>query len=162
VIEPGRMDLLKIDVQGAESQVFEGAAARLRDCLMVWTEVEFVPLYRDQPLFGDVDRQLRSHGLEFHSFVGTGQRHLAGWAGVPFPRRGGRQQMLWADAVYLPALERRQGLEDGSLARLALLAHAVLAAYDVCHAALQELDRRHGTVHALAYAESLRAPAAAR
>src|SRR5271155_2978032 len=53
-------DLLKIDVQGAELMVFEHGRERLRNAVAVQTEVSFVPLYRDQPTFGDVDRELRS------------------------------------------------------------------------------------------------------
>lgn len=153
LIEPGAMDLLKIDVQGAECQVFAGAAARLSECLAVWTEVEFVPLYAGQPLFGDVDRALRAAGLEFHSFVGLAERPLASWPGGTSPRQ--RRQMLWADAIYLPSIERRAALPDRALARLALIAHAVVTAPDVCHAALLELDRRRGSDSAARYAGAL-------
>jgi FkbM family methyltransferase len=139
VIEPGGMDLLKIDVQGAEGLVFDGAAQRLTECLVVWTEVEFVPLYEGQPVFGDIDAQLRRHGLQFLCFTGLATRCLAGWPahGVATPRR---QQQLWADAIYVPTAERIAALSADAAARLALLAHHVLQAYDLCHAALQRVD----------------------
>jgi FkbM family methyltransferase len=153
VIEPGCMDLLKIDVQGAEGLVFDGARERLRECLVVWTEVEFVPLYEGQPLFGDIDRTLRAAGLEFHSFAGLAHRALATW---PTGSRGPRRpQTLWSDAIYLPGIERRAMLDDHALARLALIAHAVVGAHDVSHAALLELDRRSGRDDAPRYLAAL-------
>ena len=139
-IEPGGMDMLKIDVQGAEGAVFSGATERLSEALLVWSEVEFVPLYRDQPLFGDIDRQLRAAGLQFHSFAGFGTRSLASW-----PQQLGqprRQQMLWADAVFVPNPQRIATLDDSALRKLSLLAHEVLGAVDIAHRALLELDRR--------------------
>jgi protein O-GlcNAc transferase len=53
------VDYLKIDVQGAEQLVLQNASRILQDALLVEVEVEFVPLYRDQPLFADVDTLLR-------------------------------------------------------------------------------------------------------
>jgi hypothetical protein len=139
VVGRGGMDLLKIDVQGAERLVFDGAATRLDECLVVWTEVEMVPLYQGQPLFGDIDARLRSHGLQFLCFTGLASRALASWprSGLPAPRRA---QQLWADAIYVPAPERIAGLTADAAARLALLAHHVVDACDLCHAALQRFD----------------------
>ena len=155
VIAPGGMDLLKIDVQGAELLVFRGAAARLDECLCVWTEVEFVPLYREQPLFGDIDRQLRAHGLQFLGFEGLASRALKSWPqGSRAPRL---PQQLWADAVYVPGPERLATLNADQTARLALIAHHVLGAYDLCHAALLRLDALQLGDRAARYSRALRA-----
>src|SRR6185503_5009621 len=54
-----RVDALKLDVQGAALDVLAGAEERLSDVRVVETEVEFNPMYREQPLFADVDRFLR-------------------------------------------------------------------------------------------------------
>ena len=155
-IPPGGMDLLKIDVQGAERMVFDGAAARLAECLVVWTEVEMVPLYGGQPLFGEIDARLRAHGLQFLCFTGMATRALASWpqSGLPAPRR---PQQLWADAIYVPAPERISALSADAAARLALLAHHVVDACDLCHAALLRYDEvAHGDF-APRYLEAMRA-----
>ncbi len=110
--------------------------SRLRESLVVWTEVEFVALYKHQPLFGDIDRQLAEAGLRFFCFTGFGQRQLASWPDGAQPRAGQRMQQLWADAIYVPTPERMAQMDGGSLARLAVLCHEVLAAPDLCHETL--------------------------
>lgn len=150
VLAPGEMDVLKIDVQGAERLVFDGAARLLDGCLVVWTEVEFIPLYKNQPLFGDIDARLRAHGLQFLCFAGLAHRPLASW-----PKTGAsrplRPQQLWADAIFVPQLERIETLSADAAARLALVAHHMLAAYDLCHAALLRYDELSATDFAARY-----------
>lgn len=155
VIEAGAMDMLKIDVQGGELLVFDGAVHRLDECLLVWTEVEFAPLYEGQPLFADIDTRLRRHGLQLLGFDGLAGRTLAGWPaeGVPAPRRA---QLLWADALYVPTPQRLAALDADRTARFALLAHHVLGAWDLCHEALQRLDRLQGGTLAPRYLRALR------
>jgi hypothetical protein len=150
LIPDGGMDLLKIDVQGAEGMVFDGAAQRLAECLVVWTEVEFVPLYEGQPLFGDIDARMRSHGLQFLRFAGIAQRTLASWPDAAPPALPGRQ-MVWADAVYVPTPERIGALDAAQAGRLALVAHHVLKAWDLCHEALQRRDALTGDALAASY-----------
>ena len=150
VIDAGALDMLKIDVQGGELRVFDGAPRRLDECLLVWTEVEFAPLYEGQPLFADIDARLRRHGLQFLGFDGLAGRTLAGWPAqdAPAPRR---PQLLWADALYIPTPQRLATLEAPRAARFALLAHHVLGAWDLCHEALQRLDQLQGSALAPRY-----------
>ena len=139
VIEPGAMDLLKIDVQGGELKVFDGARERLAECLVVWTEVEFLPLYRGQPLFADIDQRLREQGFQFFCFHGLASRQLASWPSQGM-KRSQHSQQLWADAIYVPTPQRIDALGGAAAARLALIAHHVLGAWDLCHAALLRYD----------------------
>ncbi len=62
-------DYLKLDVQGAEAKVLAGARTCLNSVLAVHTEVEFVPVYEGQPLFGDIDAILRSRGFMLHRLL---------------------------------------------------------------------------------------------
>lgn len=56
-------DALKLDTQGSELDILRGAIRQLRSIRILEIEVEFNPIYRGQPLFGDVDRYLRRRGF---------------------------------------------------------------------------------------------------
>lgn len=57
------VDILKLDLQGYELQALKGAGQLLERVKVIVTEVEFVPLYENQPLFGDIDVFLRQAGF---------------------------------------------------------------------------------------------------
>ncbi|MCW5764542.1 MAG: FkbM family methyltransferase [Phycisphaeraceae bacterium] len=130
-----RADFLKADVQGAELQVFRGGRRLLERALVVETEVEFVPLYKDQPLFGDIDAELRAAGMLFHTFTG-----FAGRAAKPVLVRGDPnlpvRQFLWSNAVYVRDFTRWAGLDADDLLRIALILHHQYGSYDLAALAL--------------------------
>jgi FkbM family methyltransferase len=93
------LNFLKIDVQGAELDVFQGGLQALRDVLFIVCEVEFVAMYKQQPLFGDVDAWLRGQGFMLHKFLGMAGRvvkPLAVHGRTDYP-----SQFLWTDAVFV-------------------------------------------------------------
>ncbi len=59
----GPVDLLKVDVQGAELAVLRGASRLLRTTGAVWVEVSFRPLYVHSCLFADVYAVLAEAGF---------------------------------------------------------------------------------------------------
>ena len=59
----GRIDLLKLDVQGAEGMVLEGARETLPRVRAVWTEVSFRPLYEGSITFCGVYDLFRTAGF---------------------------------------------------------------------------------------------------
>lgn len=63
----GDLHLLKLDLQGYELAALRGAKGLLQRTRLVLCEVEFVPLYEGQPLFGDVAAYLRQHGFRLHN-----------------------------------------------------------------------------------------------
>ncbi len=58
------IDLVHIDVQGAELMVLRGAGDMLKNIRMIWMEVEEAPLYLDQPLAQDVENFMLSNGFK--------------------------------------------------------------------------------------------------
>lgn len=58
------IDLLKLDLQGYELEALKGCGDLLQRIKTITTEVEFVPLYDNQPLFADIDVFLRSQGFK--------------------------------------------------------------------------------------------------
>lgn len=60
------IDLIKADVQGAENVIFKNASRVLSTTLVIQTEVFLIPLYKNMPLSGDVDRTLNDMGYLKH------------------------------------------------------------------------------------------------
>lgn len=107
-------DALKLDVQGAELEVLRGATSSLRHALFVEAEVEFVPLYLDQPLFPEVSAELASHGLHFNEFLS-----LYRWQPGQLDGTG---QLVFADALYARAPEEVAAADVSVIRRYAALA----------------------------------------
>jgi len=83
------IDILKLDIQGAELMALKGAAVKLRSQAIgcIFCEVEFRPIYEGQPLFWDISTYLMSHGYHFFNIVSPKVTEM----GV----------ISWADAVYV-------------------------------------------------------------
>jgi FkbM family methyltransferase len=155
------VDFIKIDVQGSELAVFRSASRALSRALLVQTEVEFVELYRNQPMFADVDTFLRGNGFQFHTFSGFGGRAFKPLVAgndinMPF------HQALWADAVYVRDWMRLGELDETKLRKYAILAHDLLQSYDLAHLVLATLDHKAGSGFAPAYLSRLGKSAAPR
>jgi methyltransferase FkbM-like protein len=148
-------DLLKLDTQGSEAVILAHATGTLKNCLIVQTEVEFVQLYEDQPLFADVDQLLRAHGFMFHKFLDVSGRTYKPLMMNNDPNAA-MSQLLWADAIYVPDLVRLDRLEAGALVKLAALLHEIYRSYDLCHLVLAAHDRRYGTSYTQRYIDALK------
>ncbi len=82
-VDPARVDVLKLDVQGAELQALYGARKLLEKTKAVYLEVSFVPMYKDAPLFEDIDTFLGQRGYRRHAIYPSDQPHH------------------WGDAMYV-------------------------------------------------------------
>ena len=86
-------DFIKIDIQGGELNALKGGQRSLKNTLGLELEVEFLPIYMDQPLFGEVCSFLAEHGFEFMDFA-----NLARWGR---DSRSGAGQCVLGDALFL-------------------------------------------------------------
>lgn len=71
----GPIDLLWMDVQGAELDVFKGAEQTLKDVKVIMTEVGTDSYYQGQSLFPEIDEYLKSQG--FSMLEGSFRRNHA-------------------------------------------------------------------------------------
>lgn len=96
-IDLPKVNFIKIDVQGAGENVLKGASTCLSSALGLEVEVEFLELYKDQPLFGDICKTLSEHDLEFIDFV-----NLCRWERTA---HNGYGQCVFGDALFLRSPE---------------------------------------------------------
>ena len=91
------IDVLKMDVQGFEIEVLAGGRRLLSEAHipLVYCEVSFKPLYKNQPLFEDVYRELVQSGFELVDLYGHVRSQLG--------------SIQWCDAllVHPAALAKR-------------------------------------------------------
>jgi len=133
---PRHIDFMKIDTQGSELDILKGAQQTLqRQVVAIEVEVEFAPLYRNQPLFRDIDAWLQGSG--FSLFKLRRQSWVRRTAeGSPHLSAG---QLVFADALYLrdPLSDTRAGIPSDARQAEALILLAAL--YDLNDFALELL-----------------------
>ncbi len=91
-------DFIKIDTQGTELDILHGGATLLDSAIIgLEIEVEFIQLYENQPLFGDICAHLESKGYEFIDFV-----NICRWERDGFTLFG---QAVFGDGLFLRSPE---------------------------------------------------------
>lgn len=158
IAETKAADLIKLDIQGAELMVLRHATQRLSDAVIVQAEVEFLPLYVDQPLFGDVDRLLRQHGFMLHRFFPQVSRVIRPLS-INNDPYAGLSQLVWADAIFIRDLTCLDRLSTRQLLAMAAILHDCYGSVDVVLHLLGEHDRRQTTRLGPAYLGHLQAHA---
>lgn len=100
------VDFVKVDTQGSELCILEGASRALRDSVFgVEVEAEFVEIYKGQPVFADVDRSMTARGyLLFDLRPCYWKRAIGQSVGAS------HGQMIWADALYLRSIPSLQSV----------------------------------------------------
>ena len=137
-------DFIKVDTQGSELLILRGAERLLRTRTVgIEVEVEFSPIYTDQPLFADVDAYLRPLGYTLFDLRPVFWKRKDGRA------LGGPQgQMVWADALYLRTPqslgELLAGLVPGRRAAKLLKALSASLLYGYVDYALELLELSPG------------------
>lgn len=136
------IDFIKIDVQGAELDIIKGGKKSLENVLQIVCEVEFIPHYENQPLFGDVCTYLEKYDLMFNKFLGLSGRALKPIMLNNDPNLA--SQHIWTDAIFIHHIQKIQNLSDEKLLKLSLLA-CVYQSLDLTFYCLSHFDKRNAT-----------------
>lgn len=130
---------IKLDVQGMENEVFEGAAEALANSIVgIRTEVCFFPMYHGQPLFAEIDQMLRPYGfvpmdwIEQHAWRRCTRAKYPARSSVAIPTSRG--QLMHADVLYLLHPESLPADSDKDIHRLVALGLVALCYGFIDHA----------------------------
>lgn len=126
------IDFMKLNVQGAELEILQGASLVLDRVVGIMTEVSFVESYRNRPFFSDIDSYLRARHFEFFDLIGL---HYMGRMRSPITARhqGGLYplwgQLIEAHGIYFrdPIAMELKGISIDHLSKDKLLKLASLA-----------------------------------
>jgi FkbM family methyltransferase len=153
----GPFDLMKIDIQGGECDVFRGAEKALGGAMAVIVELRWFRLYQDEPMAGGVDAELRRQGFYLHKFLFNKSRPLPNSQAHRLRERRMRDQLIDGDGVYLRDMGRLADHGTEPLKHLCVLAAAVFFSHSLVLHVLDELVRRDAVPAGLpaAYADAL-------
>jgi FkbM family methyltransferase len=136
-------DVLKVDTQGSELMVLQGAEVALQSTVLAEVEVSFFRRYMDQPLFTDIEDYMSEQGFELIDLLKLKRYRSANSfgirnEGVRANDRSGR--VAYADAIFL----RRENeiLERGGSSLLKAV--VALVAYGKADMAARLLDLGRG------------------
>ena len=136
------IDFIKIDVQGAELDILKGSKKLLNNVLKIVCEVEFLPLYHDQPLFGDITKFLGQYNFMFNKFLGLSGRTLKPL--IANKDKTVASQHMWTDAVFIQHINKIENLNDERLLKLSVLA-AIYNSLDLTFFYLALYDKRNSS-----------------
>ena len=142
VSDIGRFDMLKIDIQGGEVDVFRGSNQKLRDVMVVIVELRHLRLYEDEPMASGVDMDLRARGFILHKFLFNKSLPLQNSQSDRLKIWENRDQLLDGDAVYIRDVSRLAEIDDEGLSHLAVLASSVFSSHTVTIVCLDALVER--------------------
>jgi len=110
------IDFIKLDTQGSELYILKGSSKYLGNVLGIETEIEFKPIYQDQPLFSDIDNYLRSENFELLDL-----RKIY-WKSGKFRNASNyKGELIWGETLYFKNLKKLKTMTETKLIKAALL-----------------------------------------
>lgn len=129
---------LKLDVEGAELEILEGAPRALEHLLALKVEVSFLPFRQKQPLARDIDAMLGRHGFQLMDLIEPHRWRVRGYAIAPQSARQAipysRGQLVQGDYLFF----RQPEAVTDPVARLRL------AALSMCYGYFDHAERLLG------------------
>jgi len=144
------IDLLKIDVQGAEPMIFDNGKNKLKSAVAVVTELRFYPLYEKDMLQDTQISRLAKLGLMFHKYLFVKSKMVANSQAKNLRQRRLRTQAIDGDAVFVTDLRTPDKLTDEQLSHLAILSDAVFQSFDITIRCIDILAERGRVKNTLA------------
>ncbi|MEM1075092.1 MAG: FkbM family methyltransferase [Pseudomonadota bacterium] len=142
VAEIEQIDLLKIDVQGAEDMIFKGGKSKLSQAVAVITELRLYPLYHQEPMLDIETATLANLGFAMHKFLFIKNQMVSNSQKDRLRTRRIGSQALDGDCVFVRDLRDPAAVSAHQLKALSLLSDAVFESYDLALHCLDMLVQR--------------------
>ena len=124
-----KMDLIKIDVQGYESEVIKYGNSTIKDALVVQIETSPIPLYHGEKTFSFVSNQLENLGFNLHMFNRINTRSF-----IPMTFKdlySGLNHLFQLDCVFIKNFDEINKYNEEQLKKLILILFYSFQSYDL-------------------------------
>lgn len=119
-----KIDFLKVDVQGADLMVLQSGERILKSTHCIHCEVEFSPIYKDQPLYQDIAAYLRKRGFYLVDILIKSRNAYVNTDGVE-----PQDRLIWADALFFCESNEADVLTSQALTAAVIYGKTGLAAH---------------------------------
>lgn len=136
-----KIDFLKIDVQGYESEVINHGRDKIKDCLVIQLETSPTPLYKNEKTLSATILELEKLGFTLHMFNNLNTRSFKPTIvnNNPFT---GINHLFQVDCVLIKNLKIINDYEIESLKKLVLILFYSFKSYDLVDYLIRLLDKK--------------------
>jgi len=136
-----KIDFLKIDVQGYESEVIKYGKDKIKNCLVVQLELSPTPLYKDEATFASTIVQLEKLGFSLHMFNNVNTRSFKPTIISKNPYIG-LHHLFQLDCVLIKNLKIIDSYNTDNLKKLILILFHSFKSYDLVDYLIRLLDKK--------------------
>tara|TARA_B100000989_G_scaffold295469_1_gene276636 strand:- start:940 stop:1776 length:837 start_codon:yes stop_codon:yes gene_type:complete len=136
-----KIDFLKIDVQGYESEVIKYGKDKIKNCLVVQLELSPTPLYKDEATFASTIVQLEKLGFSLHMFNNVNTRSFKPTIISKNPYVG-LHHLFQIDCVLIKNLKIIDSYNTDNLKKLILILFHSFKSYDLVDYLIRLLDKK--------------------
>ncbi len=138
-----KIDFLKIDVQGYESEIINFGKDKIKDCLVVQLETSPIPLYKNEKTFASVILQLENLGFCLHMFNNINTRSFKPTIISNNPYIG-INHLFQLDCVLIKNLNFINNYNVENIKKLILILFYSFKSYDLVDYLIRLLDKKSG------------------
>ena len=138
---PDKIDFLKIDVQGYESEIINYGKDKIDDCLVIQLETSPTPIYKNEKTHSATILELEKLGFTLHMFNNLNTRSFKPTIvnNNPFT---GINHLFQVDCVLIKNLKTIDNYEIESLKKLILILFYSFKSYDLVDYLIRLLDKK--------------------
>ena len=135
---------IKLDTQGSELLILQNGISKLKECTVIECESEFIQLYKNQPLYGEVDKFLREQGFIFHKFIDFRVPQVCPYVKKNYQGLLSEEgnQIISADGIWLKNIYDLEKYSNDELIETSYILFNLYKSYDVVCRLLYEYCNR--------------------
>ena len=145
-----KIDFLKIDVQGYESEIIFHGKDKIKDVLVIQLETSPIPLYKKEKSFSKIISQLEELGFNLHMFNNINTRAFKPMM-VDKDMHKGLHHLFQLDCVMIKKFENIEKLNQDQLIKLILILFYSFGSYDLVDYLVNKFDKKFKTKYLTNY-----------